>query len=751
MHSPLLHTDPHAFGAYRLLARLGSGGMGTVYLARSPGGRSVALKTMHARIASEADSRTRFRLETDAARVIGGRFGADVVDADPHAETPWLATEYVLGPPLDDAVEQAGPFPEPSVRALGAALCGALGQLHRSDIVHRDLKPSNVMVTAYGPKVIDFGIARAVGDDRLTHTGSAVGTPAFMSPEQATGQEHTSAGDVFALAGVLVFAATGRGPFGNGQAADLLYRVRYAEPDLTGTPQSLVPVLARCLAKDPALRPTTSQLAAQLHDGRGEFADHLPAGVLAEIVRRATDVWQIVPQRLPAPPGGIHGPDTPPGADGATGAPSPTGPSRRGLLMLTGGSLLSVAAAGAGTWSWLGRDDTEEPFDPSPGPSVTGEPERKHDYLWQLQVGGLEYEPGIDLAPVSALIVGDRVALPAGPGLVGVEAKTGSAPWVTEPLLRTPHVATDGTRLYALVEDEDSEGNAGKPGGFPLLVHQVGLTDGSIGKPEVELTAYNGVITENQLLCVADGVLYLAAGKGAYSIDGFLAAQSWSLTAVDAATGEQRWAQPLPSRPDDSDRLLFLAATTVGGRLVLLQEGNDGGVDAVVRDTGSGETVWDRPLEVEKPDLLFQPPATDDLHLYLGCGTLQALRLKDGKVAWSSADDRPGRTYGPPAVKDGVVYAVEKNLGVVAFDAATGDVAREEQGGDGAESLVMYQPVVGDRYVYVPRRSRLGVVDVASHRQVRSYRTDGNRFVAHRKAGVLIAWGGDFLQAYPLE
>jgi eukaryotic-like serine/threonine-protein kinase len=750
MHSPLLHTDPHAFGTYRLLARLGSGGMGTVYLARSPGGRSVALKTMHARIASEADFRTRFRLEADAARVIGGRFGADVVDADPHAETPWLATEYVLGPPLDDAVERAGPLPEPSVRALGAALCGALGQLHRSDVVHRDLKPSNIMVTAYGPKVIDFGIARAIGDDRLTHTGSAVGTPAFMSPEQATGQEHTSAGDVFALAGVLVFAATGRGPFGNGQAADLLYRVRYAEPDLTGTPQSLVPVLARCLAKDPAQRPTTSQLAAQLHDGAGEFADHLPAVVLAEIARRATDVWQIVPQRLPAPPGETHGPETAPGADGTTG-PSRTGLSRRGLLMLTGGSVLSVAAAGAGTWAWLGRDETEQPFDPAPGPSVTEEPDKKHDYLWQLQVGGLEYEPDIDYAPVSALIVGDRVSLPAGPGLVGVDAKTGGAPWVSEQLLGTPHVATDGERLYVLLEDEDAEGNAAKPGGFPLLVHRVGVTDGSISDPVVELTAYNGVITENQLLCVADGVLYLAAGEGAYSIDGFLAAQSWSLAAVDAGTGEQRWAQPLPPRPDDSERLLFLAAETVGDRLVLLHEGNDGRVEAVVRDTGSGETVWDRPLDVDEPDRLFQPLATDDRHLYLGGGVLRALRLKDGKTTWSSADARPGRTYGPPAVKDGVVYAVEKDLGVVAFDAATGEVTWEEQGGDGAESAVTYQPVVGDRYVYAPRGSHLGVVDVSSHRQARRYRTDGNRFVAHRKAGVIIAWGGDYLQAYPLE
>ncbi|MGW2714059.1 serine/threonine-protein kinase [Streptomyces sp. NPDC001356] len=209
MPSPLTHDEPETIGPYRPVVRLGSGGVGTVYLARNAGGRTVALKTMHARIASDPAFRTRFRLETDAARVVGERYGAGVVDADPRAETPWFASEYVLGPPLDEAVELCGPLLETSVRVLGAALCGALAQLHASDVVHRDLKPSNILITAYGPKVVDFGIARAAGDDRLTRIGVAVGTPAFMSPEQAGGQEHSTAGDVFALAGVLVFAATG--------------------------------------------------------------------------------------------------------------------------------------------------------------------------------------------------------------------------------------------------------------------------------------------------------------------------------------------------------------------------------------------------------------------------------------------------------------------------------------------------------------------------------------------------------------
>ncbi|WP_258037915.1 serine/threonine-protein kinase, partial [Streptomyces sp. SM5] len=254
MFSPLTHDDPVRIGGYRPVARLGGGGMGTVYLARSADGRTAALKTMHARLATDPVSRGRFRLETDAARIIGPVHGARVLDADPSADIPWLATEYVLGPGLDEAVSSRGPLPEPAVRALGALLCAALTQLHRSDVVHRDLKPSNIMLTVDGPKLIDFGIARADGDDHLTRTGTAAGTPAFMSPEQAIGQEHTAAGDVFALAGVLTYAATGHGPFGTGQPADLLYRVRYAEPDLTGLPPALAPVLGQALGKVPAGR-----------------------------------------------------------------------------------------------------------------------------------------------------------------------------------------------------------------------------------------------------------------------------------------------------------------------------------------------------------------------------------------------------------------------------------------------------------------------------------------------------------------
>ncbi|BFO14052.1 hypothetical protein SHKM778_04400 [Streptomyces sp. KM77-8] len=392
MFSPLTHDDPHGLGPYRLIARLGSGGMGTVYLARSATGRTAALKTMHARIAGDPASRARFRLEADAARVIGPVHGARVFDADPQAETPWLATEYVLGPPLDEAVALAGPLPEPAVRALGALLCAALAQLHASEVVHRDLKPSNIMITADGPKVIDFGIARALGDDRLTRTGVAAGTPAFMSPEQATGREHTSAGDVFALAGVLTYAAAGHGPFGTGQHADLVYRVRYADPDLTGVPAALVPVLARCLGKDPADRPTTTELAAQLHGVQSDFSSHLPEPLLLEIARRAGGVWHARTHRLPAPE--HHGPaETAPGSQPATASPCPAA-----SCWPSGSSVLATAAVAAGAWAWLGRrEDTRTP----PIDSGTASPEKPAgDLVWQVQTSYAD--PLVPPAPSSS-------------------------------------------------------------------------------------------------------------------------------------------------------------------------------------------------------------------------------------------------------------------------------------------------------------------------------------------------------------
>ncbi|WP_225823244.1 protein kinase domain-containing protein [Streptomyces naphthomycinicus] len=738
MPSPLTHDDPQAIGPYLPLARLGSGGMGTVYLARTPGGRTVALKTMHARIASDPAFRTRFRLETDAARVVGERYGAGVVDADARAETPWLATEYVLGPPLDDAVALCGPLPERTVRALGAALCGALGQLHASDVVHRDLKPSNILVTAYGPKVIDFGIARAAGDDRLTRIGVAVGTPAFMSPEQASGQEHSAAGDVFALAGLLVFAATGRPPFGHGQAADLLYRVQYTDPDLTGVPGGLAPVLAQCLDKNPFRRPATRDLGAELHDGAGEFADHLPDMLLADIARRATEVWQITPQRLPAPP-----------EETETAVPTaPARLSRRRLLIGAGAAALAVAGAGAGAWAWSERGGAGPAPQPTAGPGGSQLPRKKLDSDWQIQVA----DPPDDTVPAQLHAVDNLVTLVAGKGLGGIVAETGHIQFASDQMESTWQVATDGKRLIRLVQAEGSENNAGKPGGFPLLLASVDLLTGKAAAPFAEFTDFNGVLPENQLVCTAEGVAYVAAGRGKFSDEGFLASQSWYLFAVDISSGKRLWTTPLPARRPGSGRLYFLSATVVGRRLVSLQEANDGSVRAVARDIRTGAVRWDRPLDGVGPDRVRQPLAVDDDHLYVGTGRLRALRLSDGNIAWDTRSGRPGATYGPPVVKDDFVYAAQKGHGLVGLSGTGGAVMWEERGGQGAQADTTAPPVIGPNYMYSKRGSELWAIAWNSTgAPVRSFKTTGDRFIAHEASEQIIALGGKFLAAFPLQ
>ncbi|MEV7600221.1 serine/threonine-protein kinase [Kitasatospora sp. NPDC089797] len=271
--------DPRRVGGYRLLRRLGSGGMGRVYLGRTAGGRTVAVKVVRTELADDAEFRARFRHEVAAARRVGGNWTAPVLDADTEGEAPWVATGYVAGPALSAAVRAHGPLPEPAVRALGVGLTGALAHVHGLGLVHRDVKPSNVLLTLDGPRLIDFGIARALdATSGFTRSGYVVGSPGFMSPEQANGQTAGPAGDVFSLGAVLAYAATGVHPFGEGvSAAVLLYRVLHEEPDVAGLPEPLRATVLHCLAKDPAARPTPQQLAARL-DPDGAAADRLTRG-----------------------------------------------------------------------------------------------------------------------------------------------------------------------------------------------------------------------------------------------------------------------------------------------------------------------------------------------------------------------------------------------------------------------------------------------------------------------------------------
>ncbi|MFF7309621.1 protein kinase [Streptomyces sp. NPDC008137] len=331
--------DPVGIGAYRLLARLGAGGMGQVYLARSERGRTVAVKLVREELAAQEEFRERFRQEVRAARRVGGYWTAPVLDADTEATVPWVATGYVAGPSLQQVVgHDHGALPERTVRILAAGLAHALKDIHAAGIVHRDLKPSNVLVTIDGPRVIDFGIARAletVTDGGLTRTGALVGSPGFMAPEQVRGDRITPACDVFCLGSVLAYAATGALPFGTAGSGvhALMFRIAQEEPDLTGVPEGIADLVRDCLRKDPAARPTLDRVLERtgaddtVSDGRA-LDPWLPGALVAQLGRHAVRLLDAEdPEGAGAADGpleGARGSDT--GGSAAGARPAPAGP-----------------------------------------------------------------------------------------------------------------------------------------------------------------------------------------------------------------------------------------------------------------------------------------------------------------------------------------------------------------------------------------------------------------------------------------
>lgn len=293
---PLAAGDPARIGPYPLLGRLGAGGMGRVYLARSAGGRTVAVKVVHEEHIANGEFRARFRREIEAARRVGGRYTAPVLDADADAEPPWVATGYVPGPSLEQAVREHGPLPAESVHALAEGLLRALRGIHAAGIVHRDLKPSNVLLTVDGPRVIDFGIARALQvsvESLLTSTGMVIGSPGFMAPEQILGEETGPGADVFSLGCVLMYAATGRLPFGAGVSNQhaVMFRIVQSPPDLAAVTDSpLRELIERCLTKSAAERPSVEVLLEGLTPSPSSAAPHgawLPPVLLARLAQQS--------------------------------------------------------------------------------------------------------------------------------------------------------------------------------------------------------------------------------------------------------------------------------------------------------------------------------------------------------------------------------------------------------------------------------------------------------------------------------
>ncbi|MFC1433314.1 serine/threonine-protein kinase [Streptacidiphilus sp. N1-3] len=383
---PLGAGDPRQIGAYRLLGRLGAGGMGRVYLGRTAGGRTVAVKVVRSELADDTDFRARFRQEVAAARRVGGAWTAAVLDADTESEHPWVATGYVPGPGLDAAVRDFGVLPGPSVRMLGVGLADSLAAVHATGLVHRDLKPSNVLLTLDGPRLIDFGIARALdAATALTRSGYVVGSPGYMSPEQGAGEPAGPESDVFSLGGVLAYAATGVGPFGDSASAPvLLYRVMHEPPRLDGMAAMadgpLREIVEHCLAKDPADRPTPGQLREAL-GGVGPADGWLPPLLVASVGRRTAELLDLeTVGEGAALSGGASGSWPGPGAgSGVTGGGSVAGFGPAPVMDATpAGATPAFGYGGTGAFGGTGgfapADATpagyQPPYPPLPAPAA---------------------------------------------------------------------------------------------------------------------------------------------------------------------------------------------------------------------------------------------------------------------------------------------------------------------------------------------------------------------------------------------
>lgn len=348
MSESLRSSDPSRIAEFRLLRRLGAGGMGVVYLGRTDAGALAAVKVIRAEGAGEEDFRARFAREVELARRVDSPWVVSVLDADAGAGEPWLATTFVPGPSLAEAVATHGPLPSAAVRVLGAALAEALHAVHTAGLVHRDVKPGNVLLALDGPRLIDFGIARAAGDTALTASGVVVGTPGFLAPEQAEGRPASSASDVFALGCLLAYGASGTLPFGTGAPDALLYRTVHDEPELRGVEGELLDLVERCLAKDPTERPTAEEIRGLLAEDAPEASGSwLPDSVARMVAARAAE-------SLALP--GIE-PTVVDGADEQVVSDAPARHPARRRLLIAGGALL-LAGAGTGAAVWASEDDS---------------------------------------------------------------------------------------------------------------------------------------------------------------------------------------------------------------------------------------------------------------------------------------------------------------------------------------------------------------------------------------------------------
>jgi outer membrane protein assembly factor BamB len=623
---PLTADDPRVIGEFRLHARLGAGGMGRVFLGSSPGGRAVAVKIIHPHLASNGAFAGRFRREVAAALAVNGGYAAPVIAAGPDDSPPWLATAFVPGPSLQYVVATWGPLPEEAVLKLAAGLAEALRSIHACGLVHRDLKPGNVLLAADGPRVIDFGIARALDGTILTSAESVLGTPSYMSPEQAQGRPADPASDVFSLGCLLFFAAAGRSPFGDGTPAALLYRIVHSQPDLSGLPPRLCELLEACLAKDPFVRPLPEQLAAALMPAAppgtspAAFRPAPVARVIGEYAARLSAGSVTAPgSRSPVTQGpAVQAPPLRPTAP----EPDPGIVRRRALATLAG-----MVTAGLAVTGWeLTRDrEAGQPTSngrAAAGPPAPGAPGTK---VWSVPAN----------SSVAAVTVAGRVVY-AGTNeatLYALDAATGRPHW---------RRATLGTNNYQL---------AVAPGrviiGSDLGVHAL---DAATGQRVWNVPP--GPIG----MCVAGDVVYAGMTTKSDTTGG--------VTALSTGTGEVLWSIAFGPVSDIAGGVAVAGgvvyASTAAGEIYAL-------------DAATGRRIW----RIAGRNVSFSPPGpvVADAIVYApsNAGTIYAVHAATGRPRWQQ--NIPGSQYLYLTVADGLVFAASASRdsgNLIAFNASTG-------------------------------------------------------------------------------
>ncbi|MBT2405743.1 MULTISPECIES: PQQ-binding-like beta-propeller repeat protein [unclassified Streptomyces] len=648
----LTQHDPRRIGPFEVLGRLGAGGMGLVYLARSASGRRVAIKTVRTELAEDQLFRVRFTREVEAARAVSGFYTAAVVDADPRAAVPWLATAYVPAPSLEEIVNECGPMPAQAVRWLAAGIAEALQSIHGAGLVHRDLKPSNVLVVEDGPRVIDFGIASGVSNTRLTMTNVAVGTPAYMSPEQAKDSRSVKgASDVFSLGSTLVFAATGHPPYHGANPVETVFMLLREGPNLEGLPDELRPLIDSCMQMDATLRPTPADLQAQLAphlfdggDDSGTASAWLPGRAVAMIEARRAG--QRTPAAVPAPASGR--------SSGRASGPGGSGPGGSG----PGGGPASAQASGpaSGPATHRRQRGVDPWVDPRTGHSA---PPRPHHPPMAAPVpSGEPVRLGGSPVPIGP---GPRATAAAPAGHASADSASG---WVRPP----------GGAASAVEPVTPSAAAVPSPGPSPdsgrWRPWRFRMSNEVWGTPTVAGDLLYVTSFEVHALDVASGRRQFKTRDVAWSMavaDGRIhASDGPSLYALDATDGSERWRL-------STDAWVYALRAERGTVITATRGGGVQGWEA-----SNGQKLWEltgAQTDFETPEAA---PVLHDGTVYVWQDArLRALDARSGQESWSypvgdagSCGNVPVRVTPAP---DGNVY-VAAGTRVLSVDRASGRV-----------------------------------------------------------------------------